>query len=289
MSGDGGEAIGIVGAGRVGSALAVALSERGKRVVAIASRRDNTARALARRLPGAAATSAAEVAARCDWVFLTVPDGAVHGVANELSWRAGQCVVHTSGALDLAALDAAAARDALVGGFHPLRAFAGGECGAGVFSGVAIGIAGPPQLSAKLGALAAELGARVLRLDGADRALYHAAAVFASGFGLALLAAARRAWTLAGLPEAEARAALAPLLEGAIANAAAQPLERALTGPFARGDADTIAGHLAKLDRAPELAALYRALGAELLRLELGHAPEVRDALRRALAEQGTL
>jgi predicted short-subunit dehydrogenase-like oxidoreductase (DUF2520 family) len=276
--------IGIVGAGRVGSALALALCERGKNVVAVASRRDNTARALARRIPGASAVTAAEVTLRCDWVFLTVPDASVASVAAELPWRAGQVAVHASGALDLGALEPATKRDALPGSFHPLRAFASAECGPNPFAGVTIGISGPPPLSPRLGALAADLGARALLLDGADRALYHAAAVFASGFGVALLAAARRAWTLAGLPEAEARSALAPLLAGAVANAETQPLERALSGPFRRGDADTVERHLAKLAGAPELAALYRALGAELCALDLGLAPEVRERLRRALA-----
>jgi len=274
---------GIIGAGRVGGALALSLAEKGMRVAAIASRRDNTARALARRIAGAEAVSAEEVAKRCDWVFLTLPDAAVVAVASELPWRAGQAVVHTSGGLDLSALDPAAARDALPGAFHPLRAFAAGDLDAGAFAGITIGISAGPALSPQLEALAGSLGARALRIDGADRTLYHAAAVFASNYAVALLVAARRAWTLAGLPEAEARAALAPLLVGAAANAAAQPLERALSGPVVRGEAETIAHHLEKLGRAPELADLYRALGAQLLDLPLGHSPETRDKIRKAL------
>lgn len=275
--------IGIIGAGRVGTALALALAEKGQSVAAVASRRDNGARALARRIAGAQSLSARDLVERCDWVFLTVPDAAVAGVAAELPWRAGQAVVHTSGALDLSPLDPAAARDALPGCFHPLRAFAGGDSSPNAFAGVTIGIAGGPALSPRLESLAATLGARALRIDGADRALYHAAAVFASNFAIALLVAARHAWTLAGLPEAEARAALAPLLQGAAANAVALPLEKALSGPIARGDADTIKRHLEQLARAPELADIYRALGAQLLDLELGHSTETRDSLRWAL------
>jgi predicted short-subunit dehydrogenase-like oxidoreductase (DUF2520 family) len=275
--------IGIIGAGRVGSALALALAEKGHTVAAIASRRDNSARALARRISGAQATSAQDVANRCDLVFLTLPDAAVAPVAAELPWRAGQAVVHTSGGLDLSVLEPAVAREALTGGFHPLRAFSAGDSGANAFSGVTIGIAGPPGLSAQLDAIAGGLGARVLRLDGVDRALYHAAAVFASNFGIALLVAARHAWTLAGLPEAEARSALAPLLAGAATHASAMPLERALSGPIARGEPEVIARHLERLARAPELTDLYRALGAQLLDLDLGHSPEIRDSLRRAL------
>lgn len=276
--------IGIIGAGRVGSALALSLAEKGHTIGAIASRRDNTARALARRIAGAQAVSAAEVARRCDLVFLTLPDSAVAPVAAELPWRASQSVVHTSGGLGLSVLDPAAARDALPGGFHPLRAFAAGDSAANAFAGVTIGIAGPPALSAQLEALAGGLGARALRIDGVDRALYHAAAVFASNFGIALLLAARRAWTMAGLPEAEARAALAPLLAGAAHNASAMPLDRALSGPIARGESDVVARHLDRLRGAPELADLYRALSAQLLQLELSHSPEVRDQLLAALA-----
>lgn len=276
-------AIGVIGAGRVGTALALALAERGHRVAAVASRRDNTARALARRIAGAEAVTAADVAARCDLVFLTLPDAAVAPVAAELSWRAGQAVVHTSGALDLAVLEPAGARGALPGSFHPLRAFAGAEPGGRAFAGITCGIAGPPSLAPRLAELAVALGARPLRIDGADRVLYHASAVFSAGFGVALLAAARRAWALSGLPEAEARAALAPLLAGAAANAATQPLERALTGPVARGEPDTVERHLAKLARDPELAALYRALTELLLELPLPLAPEARARLEQVL------
>jgi predicted short-subunit dehydrogenase-like oxidoreductase (DUF2520 family) len=275
--------VGIIGAGRVGSALALSLAEKGQRVAAIASRRDNVARALARRIAGAESVSAQEVVKRCDTVFLTLPDAAVAAVAAELPWRAGQSVLHTSGGLDLSVLDPAGKREALIGGFHPLRAFAAGDSDANAFAGVTIGIAGGPALLPQLESFASTLGARALRIDGVDRTLYHAAAVFASNFAVALLVAARHAWTLAGLPEAEARASLAPLLGGAAANASAMPLEKALSGPIVRGEADVIARHLEKLGRAPELADLYRALGAQLLDLNLGHSPEVRDKLRQAL------
>jgi len=276
-------AIGIIGAGRVGTALALSLAEKGQRVAAIASRRDNTARALARRIAGAESLTLAEVAQRCDLVFLTLPDAAVAPVASDLPWRASQSVVHTSGALDLSVLKPAAAKGALIGSFHPLRAFAAGDSGPNPFAGITIGVAGGPAISPQLDALAGALGARALRVDGVDRTLYHAAAVFASNYAVALLLAARRTWTLAGLPEAEARAALAPLLSGAAANAAAMPLERALSGPIVRGDSETITHHLEKLGRAPELADLYRALGAQLLALDLGHSPEVHDQIRKAL------
>ena len=80
------------------------------------------------------------------------------------------------------------------------------------------------------------LGASPLDLSGVDRARYHAAAVLASNYVIALHEAAARAFELAGLPRKAARGALAPLTLGAANALAGLPLEQALTGPLARGD-----------------------------------------------------
>src|SRR5690349_3912818 len=114
--------LGIIGAGRVGTGLAMNFARSGRSVVAVASRSATSARALARRVPGArAAASAQEAADRADLVFLTVPDDAIEAVASGIRWRAGTACVHCSGAGELGLLAGAAAQGALVGGFHPDR------------------------------------------------------------------------------------------------------------------------------------------------------------------------
>ncbi len=65
--------IGFIGAGRLGSALAVALQHAGLPIHAVASARAESARHMAARLPGCEAVSAQEVAERCDLVFITTP------------------------------------------------------------------------------------------------------------------------------------------------------------------------------------------------------------------------
>jgi predicted short-subunit dehydrogenase-like oxidoreductase (DUF2520 family) len=265
-------AVGVIGAGRVGGALARALGKAGHRVSGVARRRS-----------GAGFASPESIVAAADIVFLAVPDGAIQEVADALPWRAGQAAVHLCGALHLDVLRCAAERGAHAGCLHPLQAFPAGDFVADRFAGITCGIEGTPALSARLDTLARDLGARVLRLDGANRALYHAAAVFASNYAIALLVAARRSWSLAGLPEAEAREALLPLMTGAIENARGLPLERALSGPVARGDSDTVSRHLAALGADADLAALYGALGTQLLELELGHGFELRARLRALL------
>ena len=134
-----------------------------------------------------------------------------------------------------------------------------------------------------LAGIATDLGARTVPLAGVDRALYHAAAVLIANDAVALAAAATRAWTLAGLPQDAAREALAPLLLGAASSIAALPLAEALTGPLARGDIATVERHLDALARDPTLAALYRALAAELLRLPLAHSEATAARLRALL------
>jgi predicted short-subunit dehydrogenase-like oxidoreductase (DUF2520 family) len=130
--------------------------------------------------------------------------------------------------------------------------------------------------------MATDLGANVVRLEGVDRAKYHAAAVFSSNYVVSIAAAAERIWEQSGLPREAARPALAPLLLGAAQNIAERELARALTGPVARGDIATIERHLAALDDA-DLDDLYRRLARELLRLDLGHSPELSSQLQAVL------
>lgn len=277
--------VGIIGLGRLGSAFAAALATSGTPVL-VASRRP-IADAW-REVSGIEVVTAEALLARCETVFLTVPDRAIAEVAAALPWRSGQAVVHHSGALDLDALAGAAARGAVAGCLHPLQTFPTGvrpQEALALFRGIVCGVEAPEPLGSRLEALAARLGAQTVRLEGVDRALYHAAAVLASNDVVALMAAAARTWALAGLPPEAAREALAPLLLASAHNVTALPLERALTGPIARGDVATVERHLHALATAPDLAVLYRALAGELLTLDLGHPAEVTEALSRALGE----
>jgi predicted short-subunit dehydrogenase-like oxidoreductase (DUF2520 family) len=275
--------IGIIGASRLGTTLGLALQRAGEPVVAVASQRTVSAQAFAARLTGVEALEPAALVARCELVVLAVPDGAVASLAAALPWVAGQHVVHCSGALALSALDPARARGALRGCLHPLQSFPERFGDAGRFDGIACGAEGDGTLEPRLHALSRALGATPLPLAGVDRARYHAAAVLASNYVVALHAAAAAAWTLAGLPPEQARQALAPLTQGAADAVRRLPLPAALTGPIARGDAATVARHVAALATDPELQQLYQRLGGALLALPLELAPEQRAALESVL------
>ena len=219
---------------------------------------------------------------QADLVFLAVPDGKIAEVCDRLGLGSRHSVVHVSGALDGAVLEAARARGAQVGVFHPLQAFPLGAPRSR-FRGIHIGVDGAAEMEARLSKLARRLGATPFSLRGVDRAAYHAAAVFASNYVVALHAAAALAWQRAGLPEAAARAALLPLTRGAVDAIAEHELPDALTGPLQRGDVASLERHLAALAGDAQTEHLYRALACELLRLPLSLDAATRQRLLRLL------
>jgi predicted short-subunit dehydrogenase-like oxidoreductase (DUF2520 family) len=123
-------------------------------------------------------------------------------------------------------------------------------------------------------ALVAALGARPRRLLPEAKPLYHAAAALAAGGTVALLSLAAQAWVRAGIPEEEARPALAALARQAAAGAAEQEFEQALTGPIARRDTGTLRAHLKALSGRPELLEIYVLLALEALRRTPGRGRE---------------
>jgi predicted short-subunit dehydrogenase-like oxidoreductase (DUF2520 family) len=277
--------IGVIGAGRLGSSLALALGRSGSPVSLVADSQHEAAAAVAARVPGAQAVDTARLVEQADLVLLTVPDGLIASSAAMLRWRAGQRVVHCSGAVGLDALAPAQAAGALRGCFHPLQTFPERFGDAARLSGIAIGVEADGALERELERWCERLGASFLPLRGVDRARYHAAAVFAGNFVVALHQAAAHAFAGAGLSPELARRALAPLTAASADAIARLPLAEALTGPVARGDAQTVAGHLHALEDTPALRELYVRLSAALLELPLALPAEQRAALEALLSD----
>ena len=258
--------VGFIGAGRVGTALAVALHAAGYPVVSVSSRTYASAEALATKLPGCRAfESAQDVVDAAELVFLTVPDDAIRSVAGALRWRAGVSVVHTSGSASRAVLEAATAQGAETGSLHPLQTFA--RVNAPIrLEGVVFGVEAEGALEATLNRLVADLGGTAIALRSEDKALYHAAAVLASNYVVTLSKLATDLWLRLGWERPAALRALLPLMQGAIDNLDAVGLPGALTGPVARGDVETVRRNLLALrEAAPEALAAYRELALQTI------------------------
>jgi len=220
-----------------------------------------------------------------------VPDDAIERVASSIRWRAGSACVHCSGAADLDALKKAAADGALTGGFHPLHMF--GEPGQSpdALAGCAIALAGPDALLEKLERLARSLGAKPLRLPEGGRALYHAAANFSGAFVIALVQETIALWKKLGIAEADALAALLPLLRGTVDNVERLGAAGGLGSAVARGDVGTIRRHLDALAQsAPDSLELYRILSLRTIPLALAKGtlkPETAKEITTLLLSRG--
>lgn len=245
--------LGFIGAGRVARALAQAATRAGYEVMIVASRHIESSRRIATALPNCEAraierpTDMSEVFSRADLVFLTVPDDAIATCAAHLTPRAGQALVHCSGASEVGLLTPATRHGGRIGGFHPLFLFAGLDDDATRLQGCAITIEAEAPLNDILQRLANDIGCRPLSIPAGERMRYHAGANYAASFLLCLLDEATHLWKSIGMPEGDAQDAMWPLVMGTLNAARERGLPGALAGPVSRGDANIVARHVEAL------------------------------------------
>jgi predicted short-subunit dehydrogenase-like oxidoreductase (DUF2520 family) len=244
--------VAIVGAGRVGTALGVRLRRSGHRIVATTGREATFARTRAY-LGAVPVLPAAEAARRAELVLIATPDDAIAptcvAIVEGAGLTTGGIVCHVSGATGLDALAPAEAVGATVLSIHPLQTFPDVDSAIERLVGCPMAVTARTDTGSALGErLALDAGGRPFALDDEAKPLYHAAAVFASNYLVAITALARDVGSAAGLDDAVAL--LAPLQATTMANLSALGPERALTGPAVRGDAGTIERHLVALSSA---------------------------------------
>jgi predicted short-subunit dehydrogenase-like oxidoreductase (DUF2520 family) len=257
--------IAIIGPGRAGSALGRALHQAGYTIAAIGGRNPENVRNLAGELGARACQSPATTIDLADLTILAVPDDVILPLATEmvdsLCSAAGKAAVHLSGATDRSALRPLAKQASLrTGVFHPLQTFRRGAEAVQNVAGTYFGIDADASLRDQLTQMACEVQGHPFDLRKVDRALYHAAAVFAANYPTTLLAEAIALAAEAGLDSDTARHGMRTLLAGAVNNLRDLTPAEAITGPAARGDQGTIDRHLAALKNDPELQRLYQLL-----------------------------
>jgi predicted short-subunit dehydrogenase-like oxidoreductase (DUF2520 family) len=273
--------VGFVGAGRAGTALALALRDKGYAVTAVSSRTPASSWALAERVEGCTARGTAQqVADDCDLIFITTPDDTIETVAMDVRWKRGTGVAHCSGAKSAAALEAAMEQGALIGSFHPMQTFPGTDQGGAELSGVAFAVEGPPPLMDTLKEMARGLGGWPVEIRPQDRALYHLSGFLACGSVVALIAQAAELWRAMGYSREQGLEVLLPILRTTVDNLGNQAIPASLTGPISRGDIGTVQRHLDALeDQAPSVLPLYCqiALGGATLAREKGGIDEAKE------------
>jgi predicted short-subunit dehydrogenase-like oxidoreductase (DUF2520 family) len=260
--------VAIIGAGRVGTALAVLLERAGYRVVAASGWERSRVR-VRRYLPFTRFVSAqaAHLAARAaKAVVLGVPDDAIgevcSGLADKGAFGPHQSVVHLSGSVGLDVLAPATQHDARGISAHPLQTVPDVEQGIARLPGSPFAVTAGDDAGFEFGeALVTDIGGRPFRLEDRLKPLYHAAAVFCSNYLVTVEGLAERLFRLAGLHDP--LPLFAPLAQAALEATMDRGPLAALTGPVVRGDAGTVARNLDALaEHAPEAVKAYVELAA---------------------------
>jgi predicted short-subunit dehydrogenase-like oxidoreductase (DUF2520 family) len=270
----------VIGAGNWGSSLVAALRRAGIPAREVVSRT---------RRSGAVRFKDARLEAQTLW--LCVPDGAIADVAAAIAARRreqgatlrGQLVLHSSGALTVAALEAARKGGAAVASAHPVMSFPTRR--AVDLQDVLFGVeARETGVRRRLYALIRKIGGKPFAIRSAKKALYHAAGTLASPLLVSELSAAMATARMAGLSTAEARNWVGVLAQATMRNVFEQGETRSFSGPFARGDVATISLHLKALTEHPMVAGIYRSLARHAIEtLPVERKRELRSLLRSGL------
>jgi predicted short-subunit dehydrogenase-like oxidoreductase (DUF2520 family) len=276
--------VGVIGPGRAGVGLALALS--GARFdVRLHGRSEKPVPTPLTLTVGPENEPPAWIA-QAGVVILAVRDDEIRSLAESLA-RAGavhadHVVLHLSGAQGQEALGPLVGSRAALGSLHPLQTISDPEHAAERLKGAWAAVEGMPRAVQAAEGLAQALGMRPFQIPSKAKPIYHASAVFASNYFVVVEAVAQRLLRHAGLSEADAWQALRPLVEGTLENLSRQPPIAALTGPVARGDAATIRRHIESLTR--DDALLYRALGRAALELAQKRGMDEATAVQVAAA-----
>jgi len=268
----------IIGSGRLGTALALALASKGYRLKSLVARTPQSARRAADLLSRTVQVLATKNLASllpAEVFLITVPDDQIAGVAVELSslvldGKRRPTALHTSGALSAEVLTPLRDKGWQTGSLHPLISISASDS---TVYGAYWSIEGDPPAVRLAKAIVQDLAGKSFSIRSEDKPLYHAAAVMSSGNVVALFDVALEMLAECGLDRKTAHNILLPLIASTVRSLEAKDPAQALTGTFSRGDVETVKRHVAALRNKKLVDALevYRLLGKRSLKLTKAH------------------
>ena len=278
--------VGIIGPGRAGIGLGLALARAGYSVRLHGRHKKSVPKPLT--LTVGPDDRPPACIGEAGVLMLAVRDDALRGLALMLhhsqTIKGSHVVLHLSGVQGQEALGPLVTTQAALGSLHPLQTISDPDGAPDRLKGAWAAVEGMPRAVEMAERLARDMGLKPFRLTSKQKAVYHAGAVFASNYFVVVEAVAQRLLRHAGLTDAEAWQALRPLVDGTLANLAKQQPAEALTGPVMRGDVETIVRHLESLTIDDQN--LYRLLGRAALELarKRGMDEELAEKVATALA-----
>jgi predicted short-subunit dehydrogenase-like oxidoreductase (DUF2520 family) len=285
------KSVSIIGVGRLGGALAIALSKNGYEIKNLFVRNPENFNRLVEGISPVPRISGLQDVEKIssDIILITTQDAEIENVVAELTNKiaSNQAVFHTSGALSSKILRQLKQKGSLVGSFHPLVSISDPIIGAGRFKNTYFCIEGDAK-AVELGRkIAEDLQGKPFSIETKYKTLYHASAVASCGHLVALIDVALEMMTKCGLDFETAKQILLPLIKSTIDNLENQTTAEALTGTFARADVKTFENHLdsVKGSISVEAQQIYLLLGerstdlAEMSGANLENLQKIRDKI----------
>jgi len=274
--------IAIIGAGRLGSALATFLQMAGYRITEIVSRRASSSSRSLAKLVGAVVTRYKTAALDAGVVWFCVPDAQITTAARQLSlknWK-GKTALHSSGVLSSDVLIGLREKGARVASVHPLMTFVREQVPE--LRSVSFAVEGDSEAVAVASAVVRDLGGKPIRIRARDKVAYHAFATMVCPLLISLLAASEEVAALAGISPGDARRRMLPIIRQTIANYEKLGPAKSFTGPIVRGDVETTRRHLDVLAAIPAVRDVYATLAEVALGiLPNRNAREIGEVLRK--------
>jgi predicted short-subunit dehydrogenase-like oxidoreductase (DUF2520 family) len=266
--------VSIIGVGRIGGALAIALSRRDFVIDRLIHRDDSTVNRILPLLPStvrAERPTADLTTIDSDVVIIATADPDIEPVARALSRRLkpGRVVLHTSGSLSSDVLSSLIPAGHFTGSIHPLISISDAIVGADNFGGAFFCVEGQDEAVSAATFLANSLGGRTFSIASDRKTLYHAAAVTACGHVVALIDIALEMLSKSGVEKDAAQEILHPLITSTIENLRSLPPAKALTGSFARVDSAAVERHISAIgsEMSADILNVYLLLGRRSLDL----------------------
>ena len=294
------QSVSIIGVGRIGGALAIALSRHNFAIDRLVHRDDATASRILPLLPStvrAEKPTADLVTIDSDIVIIATADPDIEVVARALGRRLkpGRIVFHTSGSLSSAALSSLKAAGHFTGSLHPLISISDPIIGADSFDGAFFCVEGDDNALDAARSIAGSLGGKTFSIASDRKSLYHAAAVTSCGHVTALIDIAIEMLSKCGLEYDTAQEILRPLIDSTIENLRSLPPQKALTGSFARLDTSAVERHIAAInsEMSADVLEVYLLLGERSLELAASNhsdfekVEKIRDLISMAKRKRG--